>query len=325
MSYLHLTKDDRVSLSALLKEDLSQADCARNIGVSPTTISRELAKNGGRKLYKPRIAHRRYLRERRKANQCHRKLGRDENLTKLVIKLLKRDWSPEQIVGRTRLELETKLTSATSIYNYVNPRKELALLLPRKHNKYRRRHGTSERVKIREGMDSKRSIDLRPKVVERRKTIGHWEGDTLVGRERTIRILTHVERKSGYLKANLLKKVSAERIRKTTTRIFKNLPQEKRRSITYDNGREFSEYETIERELKNKIYFANVYHAWERGTNENTNGLLRRYFPKKTLFNTINIYQLKQSVKRINHRPRKRLGFKTPYEIFHNIALRALI
>jgi len=325
MSYLHLTKDDRVSLYALLKEDLTQADCARNIGVSPTTISRELSGNGGRKHYRPRIAHRKYLLKRKEANQCHRKLGRDKNLTKLVIRLLKKDWSPEQIVGRTRLELEIKLTSATSIYNYVNPIKELTVLLPRKHNKYRRRHGTSERIKIREEMDSKRSIDLRPKAVGGRKTIGHWEGDTLVGRERKVRILTHVERKSGYLKANLLTEVSAGKIKETTVKTFKNLSPKKRKSITYDRGLEFSEHELTEKELKNKIYFAHAYHAWERGTNENTNGLLRRYFPKKTLFNTIDIYQLKQCVKKINHRPRKRLGFKTPYEIFYNIALRTLI
>lgn len=325
MSYKHLTKDDRVRLSALLKEDLSFRKCAKNIGTSPTTISNEVGSNGGRNNYKPGIAHRRYLKLRLEANQCHRKLGKNDKLTEKIIELLKKDWSPEQVAGRMTLEWGFKLSSPTSIYNYINPRKELHHLLPRKCNKYQRTKAAKERKALREELSLKKTIDERPEAVNGRKEIGHWEGDIIVGKERTARMLTSVERKSGYLLADLLLKVSAGIIEDSSVNLFKRVPKEKKASMTYDNGSEFSEYESIENRTGMSVYFAHPYHSWERGTNENANGLIRRYYPKGTYFSNINKKEFKQNVSKINHRPRKRLGYKTPYEVFHGVTVRTLM
>lgn len=325
MSYAHLTRDDRVSLSALLKEGLSFRRCADNIGVSHTTITNEVKINGGRDSYRPGLAHRRYLKTRKEANQCHRILGKNQEVTAKVIKLLGEEWSPEQIAGRSELELGVKLSSPTSIYNYVNPRSELHHLLPRGCNKYRRTKAGNERKKLREEQSPKRSIDTRPEIVNTRERIGDWEGDTIIGQEKTARMYTATERMSGYLMADLLQKVSAELIRESAVKLFRGVPRSKKHTITLDNGVEFSDHELTERETRIKTYFAHPYHSWERGTNENTNGLIRRYFPKGTLFSNIELTYFKEVINKINHRPRKRLGYKTPYEVFHGVTLRTLI
>lgn len=325
MSYTHLSRDDRISLEVLMSVGLSFRACALKLDVSQTTISNEVKNNGGREKYKGRTAHRGYLRRRHNANQCHRVLGRDDYTTALVIKLLSDNWSPEQIIGRVELELGINISSPTTIYNYINPRKELHHLLPRGCNKYRRTKAAGLRRRLREDLSKKQSIDVRPEVVNSRQEIGHWEGDTIVGKERTARMLTHVERKSGYLMATLMKSVSADAISEISTKIFKQLPKDKAQTITYDNGIEFASFETTAKNTEMSIYFAHPYHSWERGTNENTNGLIRRYYPKGTYFSRIKPKQFNIVVAQINHRPRKRLGWKTPYEVFHGVTVRTLM
>jgi len=325
MSYKHLTREDRQILKAFLKEGLSFRRCAKNIGVSPTTISNEVKNNGGTVNYRPGLAQRRRFDLRKKANQCHRKLGKDIALTEKIIELLSKNWSPEQIAGRMMLEWGFKLSSPTSIYNYINDRKELRYLLPRKCNKYRRTKACKKRKDLRESLSLKKMINERPDIVDKRTEFGHWEGDTIVGKERTSRILTHVERKSGYLLAELLHKVSSELISELTVVAFKKLKKDKKFTITYDNGTEFNDYEYTEKQAKLNIYFAHSYHSWERGTNENTNGLIRRYYPKGTYFSNINLKEFKKNISKINHRPRKRLGYKTPYEVFYGVTVRTLI
>ena len=135
----------------------------------------------------------------------------------------------------------------------------------------------------------------------------------------------YVERKSGYILADLLLTVSAETVSETTVKTFKRIPRLKKITSTLDNGAEFSEHEATERETGMDIYFAHPYHSWERGTNENANGLIRRYYPKGTYFSNINEKEFKQNVSKINHRPRKRLGYKTPYEVFHSVTVRTLM
>lgn len=325
MSQKHLTRDDRISLDALLKAGLSIRKCAYQLGFSPPGIKQEIDNNGGRDNYDPYKAHKRYLKLRKEANQCHRILGRNQEVTTRVIGLLENNWSPEQIVGRSELELGVKLTSPTSIYNYINPRKELRHLLPRKCNRYRRTKAGNERKRLRAIESTKRSIDVRPEIVNTRERIGDWEIDTIIGQEKTARIYTAAERKSGYLLADLLKKVSAELIRESSVKLFKKIPRSKKHTATYDNGTEFSEYELIEKQTKIEAYFAHAYHSWERGTNENTNGLVRRYFPKGTVFSNIEESYFEEVINKINHRPRKRLGYKTPYEVFHGVNIRTLI
>jgi IS30 family transposase len=181
--------------------------------------------------------------------------------------------------------------------------------------KYRRKRGTKIREKARE-LAKKRRIDERPQVVERRGRIGDIEGDTMLGRDKRVRIVTLVDRRSGYLIAYLLPKHNAELLTKLAVQKLKRLPKEKRRTLTLDNGTEFSDWERLEKQTGMTIYFAYPYHSWERGTNENTNGLLRQYFPKSMDFNIITSKELADVVRRLNDRPRKRLKFKSPKQVF---------
>lgn len=325
MHYKHFNKYDRIRLEAYLKAGLAYRKISLLLGYSIGAISYEISENGGRRKYDAAKANQKAKRKRKDANQCHRKIGNDGWLTSEVKRLLKKHWSPEQIVGRFLEEKKIKPTSVTAIYDWCNNDKNLYVLLPRKHNKYRRTKAGNDRKKAREEMDARKSIETRPKHIEKRKRIGHWEGDTIIGKERTARILTHVERKTGYLLANLLYDVTAEKIRIKSIKMFQSIPSNKKKSITYDRGTEFLDWELTEKELEADIYFAHAYRSWERGTNENTNGLIRRYFPKKTLFSNIKEVELEQIVNEINHRPRKRLGYKSPYEVFNHVQLRMLI
>lgn len=325
MLYRHFTRDDRIKLGVLLRAGHSIRGSARHLGYSHTAIGAEVRTNGGRNRYDPYRAHRKAKEKRYNANQCHRKFKGDSWQVKTVIRLLGEGWSPEQIAGRSKEELGQQLFCPATIYNNINPDKELSKLLPRKHSKYRRTREGNLRKKFRESIDTRRSIETRPEVANKRIRISDWEGDTIIGKERTARIVTHVERKTGYLLADLLKEVSAEIVSKASVRAFKQIPEDKKYTVTYDRGTEFSEYEITEKKTNIEIYFANAYHSWERGTNENTNGLIRRYFPKKTLFANIKKKELKDIVLQINKRPRKRLGYKSPYEVFWGVKLRTII
>lgn len=322
MSYTHLSRDDRIRLDVLLRSGLSIKDCARGIGFSRQTLNNEVNANGGRKRYNPCRANRNARKKRHVANQCHRKFASDSWHARTTIRLLGIGWSPEQITGRMELEQKEKPFCPATIYNNVNPDKKLSKFLPRKHNKYRRRKDGNDRKKQRELESKMKSINQRPRHIEKRITIGHWEGDTIVGKERTARILTHVERKTGYLLANLLYKVTAEKIRTESIKSFQDVPCSKKETITYDRGLEFADHELTEKETEMNIYFANPYHSWERGTSENTNGLIRRYFPKGTYFSNIKTEQLREVVEQINYRPRKRLGYRSPYEKFFGVKIR---
>jgi len=332
MSHRHLSRDDRVRLAVLLRTGSTFVTIAKLLEVDPTSIGREVNSNGGRSGYSVRRAQARADENRRAANQCHRKLGRDQDLTETVKFLLKLDWSPEQISGRMKLEVELgliapelNLTSAQTIYSYVNPDVELSKLLPRGHSKYRRKHGAAMREKKRKELERKRNISTRESAVEKRTRLGDWEGDTMVGKEKRERLLTNVERKSGYLLASKTNSGEAEEIRKAAVADFRKIPASKKHTLTLDNGLEHSEWELTESRTGLKVYFANPYHSWERGTNENTNGLIRRYFPKGTSFAKISHKQVATVVYRLNHRPRKRLGYKTPFEVFNETAIRTLI
>jgi IS30 family transposase len=160
-------------------------------------------------------------------------------------------------------------------------------------------------------------IDERPAVINERIEVGHWEGDTVVSSRGSKKaLLTNVERVTGYLLVGLLENRYSETVYQHTHQLFKNIPEGKKKSMTYDNGREFALHRRIEWKNQMTVYFTHPYHSWERGTNENTNGLLRQFFPKKTNFNTITEKQLRRSQKLINSRPRKRLNYRTPEEVF---------
>lgn len=315
-SYQQITHNDRIMLSALKRKGFTQAEIARELGKDQSSISRELSRNKGENArYHAGDATRIYYQRKEEVNQVLRRIENNAWLRKYIKEKIKDYWSPEQIAGRVR-EDHGVIVCHETIYQYLyNEKPEWKKYLRQKKGKYRRRYGRKKVEKQREEA-KKRRIDTRPEVVELRGRIGDWEGDTIIGGEKTQRILTHVDRKSGYLLADKLDVVTAEIVRKVTAKRFRSIPREKRHTITYDNGSEFAEHELIERFAKATVYFAYPYHSWERGTNENTNGLLRQFFPKKSYFKDITKNKLKRITKLINHRPRKRLGYLTPHEVF---------
>lgn len=235
-----------------------------------------------------------------------------------VIRKLKLYWSPEQIAGRLRERHKKTIICHETIYQWIyHERSDLKQYLRSQKGKYRRRHGSNRRKRMREKEGTKRRVDTRSQIIEERKRIGDWEGDTVVGKEKTERILTHVDRKSGLLLADKLSGIKADVVRGVAVRRLNTLPSHQRYSVTYDNGIEFAEYEFIERDAAVTVYHAYPYHSWERGTNENTNGLLRQFFPKRSAFRDITQEKIDQAVSLINNRPRKRHNYRTPLEVFH--------
>jgi len=315
-SHKHFTQNERIMLSAMRKKGFTQSEIARELGKHQSSISNELKRNSDKNgNYHAGHAKQRYHARKFKANQALKRIENDRWLRQYIGKKLKLYWSPEQIAGRVRKDHDVIVCHET-IYKYIyNEKPEWKKYLRQKKGKYRRRYGTKIREKQREEAKKKR-IDARPEIVEQRERLGDWEGDTIVGKEKTQRILTHVERKSGYLLADKLDQVTAEIVRRVAVSRFHSIPKSKRRTITYDNGSEFADHEMIEKKSKTLVFFAYPYHSWERGTNENTNGLLRQFFPKKTFFKNITQDKLSRITKLINHRPRKRLGYLTPHEVF---------
>jgi len=300
----------------LLRADVKQKDIAKLLKKTPSAICQEIKRNPAETKigYDVRIAKANTKQRRIEANQRFRKIQNNKWLRYYIIRKIKRYWSPEQISGRIKRNWpddKTRQIGKDSIYNFIHQeRKDLVKYLRCQKGKYRRRYGTKTREKQREEAKKKR-IDTRPKEVESRERIGDWEGDTIVGAERTKQILTHVDRKSGFLIANKLEYSTAQETREKTINCFNQLPKRKRKTITYDNGTTFAEHKDTELQLEVDIYFAYPYHSWERGTNENTNGLLRQ------LFANITQNEINDKVKLINNRPRKRLGYLTPNEVFN--------
>lgn len=316
MSCTHLTKEDRFKIQAWREVGKTQEEMAVRLMKSPSAISKELKRNpclNGR--YNAQHANRLTQERRRQGKRKTKKLIRNPALAGAIISSLRAKRSPEQIAGR-RKRLGKKYVCHETIYQYLyTERRDLIPLLRQNKGKYRRRHGTKAREKRRELL-KKTWITERPSVINERREIGHWEGDTIRGKEKTTAIATHVERVSGYGCADLLLHATAANMRSATIQTFRHIPKEKRLSETNDNGFEFSEYELTEQTLGMVVYFALPYHSWERGTNENFNGLLREYFPKRTLFATLTQKDVQRAIRSLNHRPRKRLNYLTPYEVF---------
>ena len=314
MSYQQLNLKQRFQLETLLKTIKVQKNIAEWMGVDPGTVCRELARNSDG-AYDARRAQLKSNQRRRQAKSKTKKLLTNKFVYDYVVEKLELSWSPEQIAGRIRQDLKIIICHET-IYQFIYQEcPGWKKYLRQKKGKYRRRQGTRERAQARAEANKQR-IEARPSIVNTRERLGDWEGDTIVGGERNTGIITHTERRSGYLLGDLFKQKSSTLIKTKIIRRFKKIANDKKHTITYDNGTEFSEYELIGRETQMKIYFANPYHSWERGTNENTNGLLRQFFPKKTLFAKLTQKVVNNAIALINHRPRKRLSYLTPYEVF---------
>jgi IS30 family transposase len=308
MSHTHIGKEDWSVIARMLRAGYSMRAIAETIGKDHSAVSRHVRANGGRDTYDAREVRRKKHITRIAAMEGTRSMR--GILLRAVMKLLKEHESPEQIAGVLRS------VHASTIYRYIHERApHLKRYLRQQKGRYRRKRGTKIREERRE-QAKKRRIDERPAVVERRGRLGDWEGDTIQGRDKRVRIVTFVDRRSGYLIAYLLPKMRAELLTTLALKYFHRIPRAKRRTFTLDNGPEFSDWERLEEKSRAVVYFAYPYHFWERGTNENTNGLLRQYFPRSLDFNLITPKDLAHAVKRLNDRPRKRLGFKSPRAIF---------
>ncbi len=303
MSHHHLTRDERVALAALLRAGETKAECARILGMHRSTITRELGRSPGE--YRVITANKNALRRRKESKHAERKIENDRTLEKETVKLLKIGYSPEQISEKVRC------VSDDAIYKWIErSRKDLATLLPQRG---RKRHIYGKKTGEVQGWTKLvKNIDLRPKIVEKRSRIGDWEGDTIVGRDRA-RLLVHVDRKSRFITGNVMQSGSADITHAITVSALKRFPCH---TITYDRGSEFALWKMIERDLGTKVYFAHAHHPWERGTSENSNGLLRRFFPKGTPLGEKLQNEIDKAVWLINHRPRKCLNWKTPCQVF---------
>jgi len=248
-------------------------------------------------------------------------MKQSEKLRKHTEQKLKEHWSPEQIAGRLKRKYPHNLSwhiGKDALYKWIySERKDLILFLRCKKGFYRRRYGTKIRERLREEAKIKR-IDTRPSIVETRERIGDWEGDTIIGKEKTKRLLTNVERKSGYGLIDKMEKVSMEGIHEILEGRFEKIPQNKRFTYTYDKGTEIGKEDAfLEKKMKMDMYRAHPYHSWERGSDENFNSLIREFFPKGSAFATITQRQVKKVENLLNNRPRKRLGYATPKEVFY--------
>lgn len=310
MNYTQLTREQRYQIYALKKAGHNQSYIAIMVGCHKSTISRELQRNSGQKGYRPHQAD-----ELAFDRQCEAYRSRIAWQTwQLVEQLLRQDWSPEQIAGRLKLEKQPTV-SHECIYLYVYAEKRRGGTLHqhlRSQKKQRKRYSGY----IRRGqIPNRTSIDKRPEIVARKGRFGDWEADTIVGARHKRGILSAVERKSKLTRLRNLATKAAAEMKDNSIKLLAPLA-DKVHSITVDNGKEFCEHQEIAQALQARIYFAHPYSSWERGLNENTNGLVRQYFPKKYDFGRITDKDLQQVEDLLNNRPRKTLGYRTPNEVF---------
>lgn len=325
MKYKHFSVEERESIQRGLWEKRSIRDIAKDLGRSPSSVSREIQRNlpPERFRYAPRLANDRAIKKRASRGR-HERLKNDR-IRSYVVRHLKERWSPEQISGRIRIDLGEKI-SPEAIYQYVYAQIEghghgTAIagsedLRPYLRRKRTRRIPPGSRRCQRVCKPHGPSIEMRPPIVDRRTRVGDWESDTVASKDNAPGLNTLVERKTGLLCVTKLHERTSAETSKAIIQRLNMLPERAKRTMTFDNGPENQDWKSIETALNLLCFFAHPYHSWERGTNENTNGLIRDYFPKKTDFRMISEYEIAFVERSLNDRPRKRLGYQTPNEVF---------
>jgi len=312
MAYKRVTAEDRVLIYRWRQEGLGIREVARRLGRDASCVSRELARNTGGRGYRPKQAH--------EKAQDHAKRPGPRRFTDQVKAdaetRLKEGWTPEMIGARARLAGcpgVCKETIYKHIYADAKAGGRLWEHLPRAKRKRHRRCPRQE-GRGRGRIPNQRMIETRPAEVETRKTVGHWEGDLINGAHDTGNLVTLVERNMRYTLVGRTGSKGAEEVAQAICALFETLPQKSRLSLTLDNGKEFARHEEFAKDTGMDVFFANPYHSWERGTNENTNGLIRRLYPKKSSFAEIGEAELRSIDTFLNDRPRKCLGWWTPRE-----------
>jgi len=321
MTYKQLTIEERYQIKAYLKIGMTQKLIAKYLNRHPATISREIQRNLGKRGYRPKQAGEMARKRRLKA---HKAIRMTPDITIMIERLIRQELSPEQVCTYLASQGMVKLHHET-IYRLVSQDKrrggDLYLHLRHLHKKYRKRYGSYDR---RGRIKNATSIEQRPSIVDARSRIGDWEGDTIVGKDHKSAIYTLVERKTLF---TVIVKLNGKNAKGLADKAISALEDYKHQihTITYDNGLEFAEHEIMAKKLQADIYFAHPYSSWERGINENTNGLIRQYFPKGTDFNQVTEQEIEFVMNRLNSRPRKTRGGKQPIELFLGKAVDLLV
>lgn len=317
MSYKHLSLEERHYIELSLKNGKSFQEIADELNRSESTIRREVKRNTGQRGYRhkqaDKIAQERHLTKDKSTKMT-------PEITAIIDGYIRQEWSPEQVVGRLSLDGVVELHHET-VYQYVLADKrsggDLYTHLRHQNKTYRKRYGSANK-RNRNGIPNRVDIDERPDIVDTRERVGDWEADTMIGKNHKGAFVTLDERKS---KLRLAMPVDNKRARKVTDAMLDLFEPVKRfvKTITFDNGKEFAFHEEVAKQIKCDTFFAKPYHSWERGQNENANGLLRQYFPKSMELIDVTTRELFKAVHKLNSRPRKCLGFKTPYEVFEEL------
>lgn len=311
-----LTSKERDQIAVLLAAGSGIRSIAKELGRSPSSISEEVKRNSIAGQYQSIAAHNlstKRNRESRRTNPL-----KSANIYSYVIEKLRCGWSPEQIAGRLKRDNHGKsIICHETIYRYIyseeGKKRKLFEYLVRHHYKRRTWHS---RYLYRRGIANRVSIRLRPKEVDMRKTFGHWEADTVEGKAHQGGIQTVLERKTRFYKAQLLPEIDSEYGVRAQRDLLGSFPKKARKTLTLDNGKENYNHEKLHRWLGIKTYFCDPYCAWQRGANENHNGVLRRYIPKKSDLYQLSQLELDEIIEEINERPRKCLQYETPQEAF---------
>ena len=322
MSYNHLTIEERSCIYQFLNLGMSIRNIATALRRSPSTISREIKRNssdmkypgGEYKKYYPVQANKKYISRR---HECHRKSKFSKETLEYVTEKINNHWSPEQIANRIT-ELDILVPSTSTIYRLIHSK-----TLPKISMNKLRRKGKFKRPAEKRGKfnDKGRTIKKRPKEIYKRKELGHWEADTVESgrldhkRKSKYCFVTLAERKSRYYIAILVENRKSENVTPAIINALKEFPKDLVKTITFDRGKEFSEFEKIEEALGCKTYFCDPYCAWQKGTNENSNGLLREFYPKGMDLSEVCKNELKHNLTLMNNRPRKCNNYKTPKEV----------
>lgn len=314
MNYRHLNINDRKCIQLGIKNGDTYTKIANDIGRSVSTVQREIKRNSTNGIYYPNEAQTNYERNREK---CVRSLKLSLELINKIVSCILLNWSPEQIVGRLNLEGEfDRIPCYSTIYNLIRSKKLPKITVKHLRHKGRRSENFETRGKFN---DRGRIIYKRPKDVYRRSNIGHWEGDTVESgridhiRKSSCHFVTLAERKSRKYLAYLVPNKRAKVVKEAIVKLLKN---QEVKTITFDRGKEFAEYLEIEKELNCNTYFANPHAPWQKGTNENTNGLLREFYPKGMDLSKTTQKELDYYIDLLNNRPRKCLGYRTPNEVY---------
>jgi len=316
MPYTHLTPDERFKIAHMHMAKFSMRLMAERINRSPSTISREVRRNKGSHSPYWHDWAQQYADERKSAPREGKRKSH-EKLYKLVMQNIRSGLSPEIISGRLTREFKSKnmRVSHEAIYQWIlhDARQggDAYLSLVRRHKRRRKqRRGLRTR-----SFAGRVSISDRPKIVDDKSRFGDWESDSMEGGKSKGGLATHVERKSRYLVAGKLRDKRSDTFMAASITLFEGFTPALIKTFTVDNGSEFSRFKALEEATCSRVYFADPYSPWQRGLNENTNGLLRRYFPKGCNFHQISDVTIKHAVDKLNHRPRKCLNFRTPYEV----------